>query len=108
MSGWEYCYVNESLESADGGGLEREYFIARPDRAESRRDIKENQLLAILGSEGWELVSVVGVQSQYSEGRVDMGECRTRAQYKGPPTLLAPCTASSGLTSSGLTLRMTR
>ncbi len=73
MPRWEYCYVNESLEPAEGGGLVRDYFIARPDRAESRRDIKENELLAILGNEGWELVSVVGVQTQYSEGRVDMG-----------------------------------
>ncbi len=26
MSAWEYCYVNESLEPVEGGGLARDYF----------------------------------------------------------------------------------
>lgn len=47
---------------------DRDYFIARPDRAETRTDIKENELLAILGGEGWELVSVHGVETHYREG----------------------------------------
>lgn len=70
MQRWEYCYVHQAMEPEE---RVTDYFIARPDRPESRRDIKENELLAILGCEGWELVSVVGVQTQYSEERVDMG-----------------------------------
>jgi hypothetical protein len=73
MTQWEYCYANETLEPDGGGGLERSHFIARPDRPETRDDLTENQLLAILGGEGWELVSVVGVQTRYSEGRSSMG-----------------------------------
>jgi hypothetical protein len=55
MTRWEYCYVYDSLEPAEGGGLVRDYFIARPDRPESRPDLKQNEVLAILGGEGWSL-----------------------------------------------------
>lgn len=72
MNLWEYCYVVESYEPTNGGGLERELFIARPDRAEVTRELKPNQMLSVLGGEGWELVSVVGVQTQYSENSVEM------------------------------------
>ena len=70
---WEYCYVNESLQRGEGGGLVRDWFIARPDGPESRNDIATNEVFAILGDEGWELVNVVGVQTQYSEDKLDMG-----------------------------------
>ena len=86
MPEWEYCYVYESLEPTDDGGLVSDYFIARPDRPETRTDIKENQLLAILGSEGWELVSVLAVQTKYSEGRVDMGGLPHPSAIEGSST----------------------
>lgn len=73
MPAWEYCYVNESLQPADGGRLVRDYFIARPDRAETRGDLAENQMLELLGNEGWELVAVVPVQTRYFERRSEIG-----------------------------------
>jgi hypothetical protein len=72
MPRWEYCYAAESLEF-EGEGVVHDYFIARPDGPETRRDIRPNELLAILGSEEWELVSVVGVETKYSERRASIG-----------------------------------
>lgn len=72
MRAWEYCYVLDSLQPADGEAV-RNYFIARPDRAENHKNMAENVLLEILGSEGWELVSVVPVQTSYAENRANMG-----------------------------------
>jgi hypothetical protein len=80
---WDYCYVADSIERAEGGGLVREFFIARPDRAETRRDITENVLLALLGDEGWELVSVLSVQTQYSESPADIGGIPSGSARRG-------------------------
>lgn len=80
---WEYCYVHEAVTPTDDGGLVSDYFIARPDRPENREDLKENQLLAMLGSEGWELVSVVGLQTQYSEGPSELGGLPSKSRREG-------------------------
>jgi len=72
MPRWQYCFVHQDMRH-EGGQIVTEYFIARPDRPETRNDIQENVLLAILGGEGWELVSVVGVQSEYRDDKVSMG-----------------------------------
>lgn len=83
MQQWEYCYVHETLTPADDGGLVRDYFIARPDQPENRTDLKENQLLAMLGGEGWELVSVVGLQTHYSDGPTELGGVPTPSHREG-------------------------
>lgn len=80
---WEYCYVHEAATPTDDGGLVSDYFIARPDRPENRADLKENQLLEMLGSEGWELVSVVGLQTQYYEGPSERGGLPSQSRREG-------------------------
>jgi len=80
---WEYCYVHEAVTPTDDGGLVSDYFIARPDRPETRADLKENELLAILGSEGWELVSVVGLQTRYSEAPSELGGLPSKSRREG-------------------------
>jgi len=83
MSQWEYCYVHQSVTPVEGGGLVSDYFIARPDSPETRNDLKENQVLAILGEEGWELVSVLGVQTQYADRPAEMGGIPSRSARQG-------------------------
>lgn len=81
MPTWEYTYVIEELIPVDGG-LRRSWFIARPDRAEEPDRMAPNDMLRILGQEGWELVSVIAEASQTTDsptlaGGVPMGSSRT-------------------------------